>query len=86
MNDVRTRHNVLRVCFVIVLNKTETIHELDFNDVASAMFFEEILDFLLAGCCGYMSAVQKVINVCQTRTDHPCDRQSSEASSSENNE
>lgn len=57
INDTRTRYNVLRVCFVIVLDKTETIHELDFNNVASTMFFKEVLNFLFAGCCRYMSAV-----------------------------
>lgn len=59
--NVRTRYNILRVGFVIVLDKAETIHELNLNNVASAMFFKEVLDFLLAGCCRYMSAFWRVI-------------------------
>lgn len=45
-----TGNNILCIVGGIVLDKTETVHELDFSNVAMSNLLEEVLDFLRLDC------------------------------------
>lgn len=52
------RHNILRICLAVVLDEAKPIHKFNFDDVSTAMFLEEILDFLLASVLVEIAQVQ----------------------------
>ena len=48
--SLRTGHDILCVGFAVVLDKTESIHKLNFNNVPTTVFLEKIFNLLLASC------------------------------------
>lgn len=47
-SEEHTRHDIARIHGILVLNKAEAVHELDFGDLASSMGGEMLLNVTLS--------------------------------------